>query len=120
MKERDLNADLIRCVAVYSVLSVHFLLNTGFYSTPVVGWDMLLLCMYRSFFMVCVPLFMILSGYLMWQKTLSRSYYKGLLKTLEIYLMASIACLLFKKFALGNQVTLKTAILDILDFDAAN
>lgn len=39
MKERDLNADLIRCVAVYSVLSVHFLLNTGFYSTPVVGWD---------------------------------------------------------------------------------
>lgn len=119
-KERDPNADLIRCVAVYSVLSVHFLLNTGFYSVPTVGLDMLLLCMYRSLFMICVPLFMILTGYLMQHKTLSHGYYRGLLKTLEIYVLASIACLLFKKFVLGYRVTLKTAILDILDFDAAN
>lgn len=119
-RERDLNADLIRCVAVYSVLSVHFLLNTGFYSVPTVGLDMLLLCMYRSFFMACVPLFMILTGYLMQHKTLSRGYYRGILKTLEIYVLASIACLLFKKFALNYHVTFKTAVLDILDFDAAN
>ncbi len=119
-RKRDPNADLIRCVAVYSVLSVHFLLNTGFYNVPTVGPDMLLLCMYRSFFMTCVPLFMILTGYLMWRKTLSRGYYKGLWKTLEIYLLASIACLLFKKYALGYRVTLKTALLDILDYDAAN
>ena len=42
MKERNLNADLIRCVAVFSVVSVHFLKNNGFYSTPVDGGDMLL------------------------------------------------------------------------------
>lgn len=120
MKERDLNADLIRFVAVFSVLSVHFLKNNGFYQISVVGWDMLFMCMFRSLFMVCVPLFMILSGYLMWKKTLSAAYYKGLIKTLEIYLLASIACLLFKKFGLEYQVTVKSAILDILDFKAAN
>ena len=65
MKERNLNADLIRCVAVFSVVSVHFLKNNGFYSTPVVGWDMLLMCIYRSFFMACVPLFLMLTGFLM-------------------------------------------------------
>lgn len=120
MKERDWNADLIRCVAVYSVVSVHFLLNSGFYSVEVRGWDMLIMCMVRSLFMVCVPLFMILSGYLMWKKTLSRQYYRGIRKTVEIYLLASIACLLYKKFVQGTDVTVKSAILGILDFDAAN
>lgn len=82
---------------------------------------MLFMCMVRSLFMVCVPLFMILSGYLMWQKTLSRVYYKGLLKTLEIYVLASIACLLFKRFVQGDvEVTVRSGILAILDFDAAN
>ncbi len=120
MKERNLNADLIRCIAVFSVVSVHFLLNSGFYSVTVEGTDMLIMCMVRSLFMVCVPLFMILTGYLMWQKTLSHRYYKGLVKTLEIYVLASIACQLFKKFVQGDAVSIKTAILGILDYDAAN
>ncbi|MDO4321803.1 MAG: acyltransferase family protein [Lachnospiraceae bacterium] len=120
MRKRNLNADLIRCVAVFSVLSVHFLLRTGFYGVPVEGTGMLIMCMYRSLFMVCVPLFMILTGYLMWEKTLSRRYYKGIAKTLEIYVMASIVCLLFKKYMLEETVTLKSSVLGILDFDAAN
>lgn len=120
MKKRNLNADLIRCVAVFSVLSVHFLLNGGFYSAKVSGTDMLLMCMFRSFFMTCVPLFMILTGYLMWQKTLSGQYYKGLWKTVEIYLLASVACLLFKKFVQGETVTLRSAVLAILAFKGAN
>ena len=120
MKERDLNADLIRCVAVFSVVSVHFLLNSKFYTVPVQGPGMYFMCLMRSLFMVCVPLFMILTGYLMSRKTLSFHYYKGIRKTLEIYLLASVACLLFKKFALGQAVTLKSAVLGILDFDAAN
>lgn len=119
-KKRDVNADLIRCVAVYSVLSVHFLLNSGFYSVPVEGTGMLLMCIYRSCFMVCVPLFLILTGYLMWQKKLSASYYRGLWKTVEIYLLASVVCLLYKKFAQSQDVTIKSAVLDILDFKAAN
>lgn len=119
-RKRDRNADLIRCVAVYSVLSVHFLLNSGFYSVPVTGTDMLVMCMVRSLFMTCVPLFLLLTGYLMSHKTLSRRYYRGIWKTVEIYVLASIACLLFKKFWLENDVTVKTAALDILDFDGAN
>lgn len=119
-RKRDRNADLIRCVAVYSVLSVHFLLNSGFYSVPVAGTDMLVMCMVRSLFMTCVPLFLLLTGYLMSHKTLSRRYYRGIWKTVEIYVLASIACLLFKKFWLENDVTLRTAVLDILDFDGAN
>ncbi len=81
---------------------------------------MLLMCMVRSLFMVCVPLFLILTGYLMTNKKLSRRYYRGIVKTLEIYLLASLACLLFKKFALGYTVTVTSAFFDILNFKAAN
>lgn len=119
MKKRDLNADLIRCVAVYSVSSVHFLLNSGFYSAPVEGASMLVMCMYRSCFMVCVPLFLLLTGYLMWEKTLTRTYYHGIWKTVEIYLLVSIISLVYKKFAQGTDVTVKSAVLDILDYKGA-
>lgn len=118
--ERNLNADLIRCVAVFSVISVHFLLNSGFYGVTVDGGLMFFMCIFRSIFMNCVPLFMLLTGYLMWQKRLSGQYYKGLIKTLEIYVLASIACQLYKKFIQGEAVTLRTALLGILDYDAAN
>lgn len=120
IKKRDMNADLIRCVATYSVISVHFLLNSGFYSFPTVGTDMYIMSVMRACFMVCVPLFMILTGYLMCQKTLSRGYYKGIWKTVEIYVLASIACLLFKKYAMGYEITPGSALLSILDFSGAN
>ncbi len=120
MRERNLNADLIRCAAVFSVISVHFLLNSGFYSTPVQGADMLFMCMFRSLFMACVPLFLLLTGFLMGHKRLSGSYYKGLVKTLEIYVLASAACLLFKKLVQGETVTLWSAVLSILAFKGAN
>lgn len=120
MKERNPNADLIRCVAVFSVVSVHFLLNSGFYGQTVAGGQMLVMCMYRSLFMTCVPLFMILTGFLMWQKRLSRKYYRGLWKTLEIYVLASIACLLFKRYVQGEEMTLYSALLAILAFKGAN
>lgn len=119
-KERNLNADLIRCTAVFSVISVHFLKNNGFYSTPVEGWDMLLMCMFRSMFMTCVPLFLLLTGFLMWKKELSVRYYKGIVKTLEIYVLVSIADLIFKYALLGETVTFWSAVRQILAFKAAN
>ncbi|WP_072525318.1 hypothetical protein [Clostridium sp. Marseille-P3244] len=34
MKQRNINLDLIRCIAVLFVISVHFCLNIGFYELP--------------------------------------------------------------------------------------
>ena len=53
MKERNLNADLIRCVAVFSVVSVHFLKNNGFYSTPVDGIESQ---DFSAIFFICVSI----------------------------------------------------------------
>ncbi|MBP3413550.1 MAG: acyltransferase family protein [Oscillospiraceae bacterium] len=84
--------DVIRIFAFLCVVSVHFFLNSGFYDHVVEGGSMLLMTALRNFFMICVPLFMILSGYLLKDKIPCKSYYARIFQTLGIYLLASIAC----------------------------
>lgn len=57
MKERNINLDLIRCVAAIFVISVHFCLNSGFYELTCSGMRMLIMCILRTAFITCVPLF---------------------------------------------------------------
>lgn len=117
LERRDSSLDIIRIVAAFTVLSVHFFLHNGFYSETVTGMgpleglfsffstgnysdlhgpQMFLMIQMRVLFGVCVPLFMILTGYLMSKKELSRSYYKGIRKTLIIFVLATIFCMVFK------------------------
>ncbi|MBQ3417049.1 MAG: acyltransferase family protein [Ruminococcus sp.] len=120
LKRRNSTLDVIRIVALASVLSVHFFLHTGFYSQPYSGYSgpiesivkaiseqnpdnlnglwMFLTFMMRTLFGVCVPLFIMLSGYLMGKKTVSRSYYKGIRKTLIIFVLVSVVHFFFKAF----------------------
>ena len=128
LDRRDSSIDLIRIVAVFLVLSVHFLFHTyavnpaingtdGFYHLTVEGLgpidgiiqaiqtgdsDLLhgplwfLMIMMKTLFSTCVPLFMILTGYLMSKKTLSKKYYNGIRKTLIVFVLATFACMFFK------------------------
>lgn len=120
MKQRNINLDLIRCVAVIFVLSVHFYLKLGFYDTSCVGKRMWVLCLLRTLFITCVPLFLMLTGYLMNKKELSFSYYKGIKKTYSIYVLISIACLIFRTLYLHEEIGKRRMILEILDFTADN
>lgn len=120
MRQRDLRLDMIRIFALFSVISVHFFLNNGFYEQPVIGTRMLIMCIMRCFFMICVPLFMMLTGYLMSNKTLSKKYYFGITKTIVIYILASISCLIFKQVYFKEKYTLFQMLLMICDFSAAN
>ena len=40
-KCRNLNIDLIRCFAIFSVVSVHFFLNNGFYEETIILYERL-------------------------------------------------------------------------------
>lgn len=119
-KKRDLHLDLIRCVAVLFVLSVHFFLNIGFYDTTVAGKRMYVMVLMRSAFMVCVPMFLMLTGYLCTNKKLSRTYYGGIRHTLEVYLLVSIMCLLFHRFYLHESITFKDGLFRILSYSASS
>lgn len=120
LKERNINGDLIRCVAVISVVCVHFFLNTSFYIEPVIGGKMFFMCSLRTAFMVCVPLFLLLSGYFMGKKTLSKDYYKGIIKVIGIYFFSCIACSIYKVAFVGSKISFSDFVLQTLSFKAAN
>ena len=118
-KKRNINMDVIRCLALFFVVCVHSFAYTGFYSTKVVGLKLFGLCTLRDFFMICVPLFMILSGYLMKNKKIEKAFYFKIIRVIAIYVFASICCVLFRSIYLGESYSLKSSILSILDFSGA-
>ncbi len=117
---RNTALDIIRIVAVFTVISVHFFLKNGFYNEDVLGTNMYIMCLMRTFFGVCVPLFIILTGYLMSQKKLSAKYYLGIKKTLVIYLLASAVCMMFSARYFSVDFTVKSALFEILEFKGAS
>ncbi len=120
LDKRNSAIDIIRIVAVLCVLSVHFFLHNGFYYETVIGPEMYIMSLMRTLFSICVPLFLLLTGYLMCNKVLSKQYYKGIRKTLIVFVIATIACMIYKAIHNGEIYTFKDFIFDTLDFTGAN
>lgn len=118
-RKRDVSLDIIRCIAFFLVATVHAFLNGGFYSQPVSGKAMYLLTAICSNAMICVPIFFLLSGYLMCKKKLEKKYYFGIVKTLGIYVLAGILCILFRIFVNASAFTPDEIVLQFLGFSAA-
>lgn len=117
--EREVGPDLIRCIAVLSVLSVHFFLNINFYDASITGTKMYVLVSMRTFFMICVPLFIMLTGYFMSQKQIQitdRNYYIHLLNILGMYVLVTIFIILFQRFYQHISISVHSVILNVLGF----
>ena len=82
--KKIIGLDIIRVIAVISVLCVHFFLNTKYYQTSINGIGMKLQYIVRNIFMICVPLFIILTGYLNKKKEYNKEFFKGLIEVLII------------------------------------
>lgn len=117
--QRSVAPDIIRCFALLSVVSVHFFLHTGFYTQTVAGWPMYLSTVVSSFFRVCVPLFLLLTGYLLRTRPLTKSHFPKLGKTLGLYLLASLVCLVYKLLIRLEGTSLFHEIYGILGFTTA-
>lgn len=101
-KSRNYNIDLIRLLALFCVVAVHFFLNSGYYDTIMHGKKMFVMTIFRSLFMVCVPLFITLTGFLMCEKKLSMKYYKRLISVIFTYFLCSMVYSLFFKYYINN------------------
>ncbi|WP_242491867.1 acyltransferase [Miniphocaeibacter massiliensis] len=118
-KKRDLNLDLVKCVAVFFVLCVHFFLKIKFYTIPIKGVPMYIMVTLRTIFIVCVPLFIISTGYLMSKKQLNRKYYSGIFNILFIYVFASLICISYKIHILNESFNFGKIIKQILNYSAS-
>jgi len=121
---RNPGLDILRCIALFCVVAVHFFLNTINYDLfQIQGWTAFLVLLLRGGFLICVPLFLLLSGYLMGNRTPTRSYYRKLTKTLGIYVLASLCCvafsLLYNLILHKQMIDIGESLMGILSFTAA-
>ena len=80
-QSRIIGLDLLRSCAILFVIAGHFFaLNTPFKSTIFEGFSMFLQALIFPLFLTGVPLFLMLTGYLNTNKTVSKQYYKGCIR----------------------------------------
>ena len=115
-KKRVIGLDILRSVATLFVISVHYFLNTAFYSMPVAGKSMFIMIGMRWLFYICVPLFLLLTGYLNCNKKLEKGFYKGCFPIIETYLIISLLTILGRIFVLGETKTILEYIMGIFNF----
>ena len=89
MKERKLNIDLLKCIAIVFVVGVHFFLHTNYYGQSFTFKSIFLSSFIWMILMTCVPLFIMTTGYLMKDKTYSEGYFIKLLPVIGIYALAA-------------------------------
>ena len=69
--------------------------------------------------MICVPLFMILSGYLIHTKAISKKYYCKLTRILFAFAVSSVLCGLYYKFVIDSDVSIGSIIVNTFAFKSA-
>lgn len=116
---RNPSMDVLRIFAFMMIVTTHFFLQSGFYQRNLVGPRLFVMTLIRCFSVICVPTFILLTGFLMKNKTWSPKYYSGLKKTLVTYFLASIPCYLYWVYAFGRPLNIKVFIADVLNFQAA-
>ena len=78
------------------LLVLHFFLRNGFYYKEIQdGWGFLAV-MVRSIVYCCVPLFMVLTGYLKCGRTWTASHYRSIIPILISYGIISLIHLVYK------------------------
>lgn len=97
-KKRNLNLDLIRCLALLCVPCMHGLDNTGLYTIQLTTASDILMMVLRILFTVSIPLYIMLTGFLCNRKELSARYYLGYVRVYLIYLLCCIPSLLLERF----------------------
>jgi len=117
--KRNVSLDVIRCIALLCVVGVHFFLNSGFYEEPVNNPAMYIMSIMRTAFLVCVPLFLMLSGYLMKNKKASVMYYLKISKVIIIYLLSGLACEFYRVVVLHNTFSFSGTVNKIISFSIA-
>lgn len=96
MKKRYFGLDAVRILALCLLLWLHFLLRNGFYYKPVNTVWMTAAAAGRVIFMCCIPLFLMLTGYLKCGKEWTKNYYASLVPILTSWVLISGICLVYK------------------------
>lgn len=111
--------DIIRSLAIFFVIGGHFFyLNTNYRDVLFKGINMFFQGMCASLFLVAVPLFLLLTGFLNANKKLTLTYYKGIIRILSAYLIYSVITILYRVIVNGEQESVWGWIQRVMNYTA--
>ena len=113
--KRNINIDIIKVVSLLLVIGVHFFLYTGYYSINYTITNSIFIVL-RNICMACVPLFIIVTGYLNRNKVWSKKYYLNIGRVYLLYSLAMFILTLVDNKYVINTTLFKTALINILNY----
>lgn len=113
--KRNINIDIIKVVSLLLVIGVHFFLYTKYYSITYSISNSIFIAM-RNICMACVPLFIIVTGYLNRNKVWSKKYYLNIGRVYLLYSLAMFILTLVDNKYVINTTLFKTALINILNY----
>ncbi|MCR5106763.1 MAG: acyltransferase family protein, partial [Lachnospiraceae bacterium] len=118
-QQRMTGPDIVRTVAAFFVVAVHFYLSCGYYQTPMVGKKMFIMSCARWLFMPCVPLYMMLTGFFKSKKKISKDHYMSLVPILVAYVIISVIKVFVANHFYGKINFFKDTMIRLTDYSFA-
>ena len=117
MKERVFGLDMVRMIAIILVIALHSI-TLGHTFTAAFGTMEFLFLYARHLASACVPLFMILTGFLQRNKKFNASYYFGIIPVFLSYFVISVICICTYEFQKMPEPEFWESAVKIFDFSA--
>lgn len=114
--KRDIGIDIVKAVAIFFVVGVHFFLNTKFYKTNLNNSNLFIQTVIQQLFLVCIPLFVMSTGYLNNNTKINSSYFKKIIPIILIYILYSIPALTYRAHIGEVPYDMYEWITQVLDF----
>ncbi len=104
---RNFNLDILRITAFVFVPLTHFFLYTDFYTSPVNSVEMCVSLCLRNLGLLCITIFMLLTGYLQGNKNIppTLKYYSKILKFIVPHVLVILFDLFLKHFYKGTELS---------------
>lgn len=116
---RNIGIDVLKSFAIFSIIAQHFFtLQTPFLTTEYYGISMFLQGCTMEFFLMGVPLFVAITGYLNIEKKASFQFYRNILKVIIPYLIISIIYIFARIYIFDEHLTFRHSVGMILRFNA--
>ena len=111
--------DVVRFIASLFVVMAHFYLNCNYYNEPLVGGKMFIETFFRWLFIICVPLYMMLSGFFLKNRQPNKKHYMSILPLLISYLIVSVCKMLLYNRLYGEIYPFKEMLKNLGNYNIA-
>lgn len=112
--------DIVKVVAIFFVITIHTMGQTHILAMDMHGLRAFAIIFIRYLVMSCVPLFLMITGYLQSKKTVSGKFYKGILPILATYLFVSIFSVWYNISVAQMDLGVRGTLISVLNFTANN